>query len=99
MKNGSAIPYNFACKNLKRQHRRFQVEEGDHISMLNAFEAFEECERDRKFTNKRFLNHRALVRVGQIRAQLAKFIGRWKIEETSARENVFPVLKVDFFFY
>ena len=65
--------------------------------MLNAFEAFEECERDRKFTNKRFLNHRALVRVGQIRAQLAKFIGRWKIEETSARENVFPVLKVDFF--
>ena len=66
--------------------------------MLNAFEAFEECERDRKFTNKRFLNHRALVRVGQIRAQLAKFIGRWKIEETSARENVFPVLKVDFFY-
>ncbi|CBY31661.1 unnamed protein product [Oikopleura dioica] len=76
-----------------RNHRRFQVEEGDHISMLNAFETFEECERDRKFTNKRFLNHRALVRVGQIRTQLSKFIKRWRVEETSARENVFPVLK------
>ena len=62
--------------------------------MLNAFESFEECERDRKFTNKRFLNHKALVRVGQIRHQLSKFIKRWNIEETSARENVFPVLKV-----
>lgn len=77
-----------------RQHRRFQVEEGDHISMLNAFESFEECEGDRKFTNKRFLNHRALVRVQQIRKQLSKFIARWRIEETSVGDNVFPILKV-----
>ena len=33
------------------------------------------------------------MRVGQIRTQLSKFIKRWKVEETSARENVFPVLK------
>ena len=39
------------------------------------------------------LGKRALVRVGQIRTQLSKFIKRWKVEETSARENVFPVLK------
>ena len=77
-----------------RQHRRFQVEEGDHISMLNAFESFEECEGDRKFTNKRFLNHRALVRVQQIRKQLSKFMSRWRIKETHAGDNVFPILKV-----
>ena len=64
--------------------------------MLNAFESFEECEGDRKFTNKRFLNHRALVRVQQIRKQLAKFIGRWRIKETATGDNVFPILKVSF---
>jgi len=76
-----------------RQHRRFQVEEGDHISMLNAFESFEECKGDRKFINKRFLNYRALVRVQQIRKQLAKFIGRWRIKEVATGDNVFPILK------
>ena len=49
---------------------------------------------DRKFANKRFLNHRALIRVQQIRKQLSKFTGRWKIEETSCGDNVFPILKV-----
>lgn len=33
-----------ACKNLfllqARQHRKFAVEEGDHLTMLNVYEAF-----------------------------------------------------------
>ena len=49
---------------------RFAVGEGDLVTGLNAWHAWQESGRSGKWAHNHFLNHRTLLRAADIRAQL-----------------------------
>ncbi|CAN0208209.1 unnamed protein product [Ectocarpus sp. 6 AP-2014] len=51
----------------------FAVTEGDHITYLNVFNSFDETGNDSEWCKENCLNHRALVRAGEIRQQLSRY--------------------------
>ena len=61
-----------------RQKRRFSAAEGDHLSLLNVFNAFvaHAGRNQRRWCQKCCLNYRGLCRAAQIRDQLAKHMRR-----------------------
>lgn len=50
---------------------RFAVGEGDLMTALNAWQAWQDSRRLGKWAHNHFLNHRTLLRAADIRAQLA----------------------------
>ena len=53
---------------------RFAVAEGDLITFLNVWKAWEEAGRSRKWSQQNMVNHRTLLRAGDIRAQLQRHL-------------------------
>ncbi|CAM9265782.1 unnamed protein product [Ectocarpus fasciculatus] len=51
----------------------FAVTEGDHITYLNVFNSFDDSGNDSEWCKENCLNHRALVRAGEIRQQLSRY--------------------------
>ena len=58
------------------EHRKFQATEGDLITLLNAYEAFEENGKSRDWCMKYFLNYKGLLRVAEIQNQVTKLLGK-----------------------
>jgi len=54
----------------------FSVEEGDHFTLLNVYDAFVASNASSKFCRQHFLNHKGLVRAVEIRNQLNKLLHR-----------------------
>lgn len=50
----------------------FAVTEGDHITYLNVFNSFDDAGNDSEWCKENCLNHRTLVRAGEIRQQLSR---------------------------
>ena len=63
--------------------RKFWVEEGDHLSLLNAYNAFVK-HKSGKWCHDRYLNFKALSRAISIRQQLARYLKRFKVPMVSA---------------
>ncbi|KAI9488661.1 P-loop containing nucleoside triphosphate hydrolase protein [Zychaea mexicana] len=63
--------------------RKFWVEEGDHLSLLNVYNAFVK-HKSGKWCHDRFLNFKALSRAMSIRQQLARYLKRCKVPLVSA---------------
>ncbi|XP_076311319.1 putative ATP-dependent RNA helicase DHX35 isoform X2 [Tachypleus tridentatus] len=57
----------------------FSVKEGDHITLLNVYNAFIKENKSRKWCTQHFLNYKGLMRAEEIRKQLAKFLTKFKI--------------------
>lgn len=53
---------------------RFAVAEGDLITFLNVWKAWEEAGRSRKWSQQNMVNHRTLLRAGDIKAQLQRHL-------------------------
>ncbi|KAI7886457.1 P-loop containing nucleoside triphosphate hydrolase protein [Lichtheimia hyalospora FSU 10163] len=65
--------------------RKFWVEEGDHLSLLNVYHAFiNKGNRSGKWCHDRFLNFKALSRAISIRKQLTRYLRRFDIPLISA---------------
>ncbi|VDN06380.1 unnamed protein product [Thelazia callipaeda] len=74
--------------------RKFSVEEGDHLTMLNVFTNFMQNGRSKQWCAKHFLNYRGLRRAESIRNQLLSFMMRCDIPLKSCRDNgVKPILR------
>lgn len=78
-------------KKAAESHRRkFAVEEGDHLTYLNVYQAFiTKGKKESKWCRDNLLNYRALLRAVSIRGQLKRYLERFGIQtdETLSRHN------------
>ncbi|XP_020295918.1 probable ATP-dependent RNA helicase DHX35 [Pseudomyrmex gracilis] len=73
-------------------HRKFEVEEGDLLTLLNVYTAFDQ-NKTPAWCQKYFLNHKALRRATEIRVQMHKMLKRLNIPLTTCNGNVQQILK------
>lgn len=67
-------------KELESSKRKFAAEEGDHLTLLNAYRAFVSTGRkEGRFCHDHNLNFRAMTRAVSIRAQLKRYLERFGI--------------------
>jgi len=81
-------------KKMETTRRKFAVEEGDHITLLNVYQAFiTRGKKETKFCHDNYLNFKALTRAVSIRAQLKRYLERFGItvEETLSNANKQPL--------
>ncbi|XP_040588736.1 probable ATP-dependent RNA helicase DHX35 isoform X2 [Mesocricetus auratus] len=76
-----------------RVHRKFAVEEGDHLTMLNVYEAFIKHNKSSQWCQEHFLNYKGLVRAATVREQLKKLLAKFQIPKMSSEGDPDPVLK------
>ncbi|KAJ8592580.1 P-loop containing nucleoside triphosphate hydrolase protein [Rhizopogon salebrosus TDB-379] len=61
------------------ERRKFTAEEGDHLTLLNAFNAFTKYGRSSSWCKAHALNFRAMSRAVSIRSQLKKYMIRFNL--------------------
>ncbi|CZR53043.1 related to ATP-dependent RNA helicase [Phialocephala subalpina] len=85
-------------KKMETARRKFAVEEGDHITLLNVYQAFiTKGQKGSKFCHDNFLNFKAMTRAVSIRAQLKRYLERFglSVDETlSSNPNLQKPLTV-----
>ena len=68
-------------KAMESSRRKFAVEEGDHLTLLNVYQAFvTKGRKDAKWCRDNHLNHKSMVRAVSIRTQLKRYLERLGIE-------------------
>lgn len=79
-------------KNAESHRRKFAVEEGDHLTYLNVYQAFvTKGKKEPKWCRDNLLNFKALQRAVSIRSQLKRYLERFgiQVDETlSSRQLV-----------
>ena len=63
--------------------RKFEVEEGDLLTLLNIFIAYEKSGRNKAWCGAHFLRFKALKRAAELREQLFKVLNRFGVELNS----------------
>ncbi|XP_073930859.1 probable ATP-dependent RNA helicase DHX35 isoform X3 [Castor canadensis] len=76
-----------------RVHRKFAVEEGDHLTMLNVYEAFIKHNKNSQWCQEHFLNYKGLVRAAAVREQLKKLLVKFQVPKKSSEGDPDPVLR------
>ncbi|XP_010638372.1 probable ATP-dependent RNA helicase DHX35 isoform X3 [Fukomys damarensis] len=76
-----------------RMHRKFAVEEGDHLTMLNVYEAFIKHNKNSQWCQEHFLNYKGLVRAATVREQLKKLLVKFQVPKKSSEGDPDPVLR------
>ncbi|XP_076875098.1 putative ATP-dependent RNA helicase DHX35 isoform X2 [Brachyhypopomus gauderio] len=76
-----------------REHRKFSVAEGDHLTMLNVYEAFVKHQKSSQWCQERFLNYRGLVRAGAVRDQLRHMLNKFKVPRNSSEGDPDVILR------
>lgn len=59
--------------------RKFSVYEGDHITLLNVYEAFVKFKKSSKWCHENFLNYKGLCHAVKIREQFKKLLLQFKV--------------------
>jgi ATP-dependent RNA helicase DDX35 len=68
-------------KAMESSRRKFAVEEGDHLTLLNVYQAYvTKGRKDAKWCRDNHLNHKSMVRAVSIRTQLKRYLERLGIE-------------------
>jgi ATP-dependent RNA helicase DDX35 len=82
-------------KRMETARRKFAVEEGDHLTLLNVYQAFvTKGRKEAKFCHDHYVNFKAMTRAVSIRAQLKRYLERFglNVEETlSSNANKQPL--------
>lgn len=67
-------------KKMETSRRKFAVEEGDHLTLLNAYQAFvTKGKKEAKFCHENHLNYKSMSRAVSIRNQLTRYLERFNI--------------------
>ncbi|KAF2121705.1 P-loop containing nucleoside triphosphate hydrolase protein [Lophiotrema nucula] len=78
------IAHDGNLKQLDKVKRKFAVEEGDHITLLNVYEAFITTGRkDAQWCRSNFLNYKAMQKAVSVRNQLARHLEKLGISVSS----------------
>ncbi len=68
-------------KAMDSSRRKFAVEEGDHLTLLNVYQAFvTKGRKDAKWCRVNHLNHKSMQRAVSIRTQLKRYLERFGVE-------------------
>ncbi|KFA80500.1 hypothetical protein S40288_02078 [Stachybotrys chartarum IBT 40288] len=68
-------------KRMESSRRQFAVEEGDHLTLLNVYQAFvTKGKKEAKFCHEHNLNYKSLSRAVSIRAQLKRYMERFGVD-------------------
>lgn len=68
-------------KAMESSRRKFAVEEGDHLTLLNVYQAYvSKGRKDAKWCRDNHLNHKSMVRAISIRTQLKRYLERLGVE-------------------
>jgi ATP-dependent RNA helicase DDX35 len=68
-------------KAMESSRRKFAVEEGDHLTLLNVYQAYvTKGRKDAKWCRDNHLNHKSMVRAVSIRTQLKRYLERLGVE-------------------
>uniref|UniRef100_A0A8C9QAW3 DEAH-box helicase 35 n=1 Tax=Spermophilus dauricus TaxID=99837 RepID=A0A8C9QAW3_SPEDA len=92
IQNVFVIPSNQKSQAM-REHRKFAVEEGDHLTMLNVYEAFIKHKKSSQWCQEHFLNYKGLVRAATVREQLKKLLVKFQVPKKSSEGDPDPVLR------
>ncbi|KAI9847860.1 MAG: hypothetical protein M1838_000719 [Thelocarpon superellum] len=69
-----------AKKAQESARRKFAAEEGDHLTMLNVYQAFvTRGKKEAKWCRDHYLNHKSMTRAVSVRAQLKRYLERFEI--------------------
>jgi len=89
-----AVPKGSERMKARIEQRKFAVAEGDHVSLLNVYEAFVgEGGGSKGWCGSRYLNYKGLKRAGRIRQQLVKYLSRFDIKPRSCDGDIEAVQK------
>jgi ATP-dependent RNA helicase DDX35 len=82
-------------KGMETTRRKFAAEEGDHLTLLNVYQAFiTKGRKESKFCRDNYLNFKSMTRAVSIRAQLKRYLERFGInvdESLSTNANKTPL--------
>ncbi|KAL7950907.1 P-loop containing nucleoside triphosphate hydrolase protein [Trichoderma barbatum] len=70
---------------MESSRRKFAVEEGDHLTLLNVYQTFiTKGKKEARFCHEHNLNYKSMTRAISIRAQLKRYLERFniKVDET-----------------
>uniref|UniRef100_A0A915BN31 RNA helicase n=1 Tax=Parascaris univalens TaxID=6257 RepID=A0A915BN31_PARUN len=67
--------------------RKFSVEEGDHLTMLNVFTNFIDNGRSKQWCHNHYVNYRGLCRAENIRDQMLRLLRRYEVPIISCRKD------------
>lgn len=84
-------------KSMETARRKFAVEEGDHLTLLNVYKAFiTKGRKESKFCKDNYLNFKSMSRAISIRAQLKRYLERFgiNVDETLSSNANFTPLRV-----
>lgn len=74
--------------------RKFAVEEGDHLTLLNVYQAFvTKGKKDAKWCQQHFLNFKSMTRAVSIRNQLRRYLERFGIDVSETLSSSNDVLR------
>lgn len=75
------VQHNGGKDEAESARRKFAVEEGDHMTYLNVYQAFiTKGKKDSKWCRDNLLNYKSLTRAVSIRAQLKRYLERFGLE-------------------
>jgi ATP-dependent RNA helicase DDX35 len=75
-------------KSMETSRRKFAAEEGDHLTLLNAYQAFvTKGRKESKFCRDNHLNFKSMTRAVSIRAQLKRYLERFGINVDETLSN------------
>ena len=67
-------------KQLESARRKFAVEEGDHLTLLNVYQAFvTKGKKEARFCHENLLNFKSMTRAVSVRAQLKRYLERFGV--------------------
>ncbi|KAG1692966.1 putative ATP-dependent RNA helicase DHX35 [Nymphon striatum] len=88
---GQAAIQAVCADNIKAKHS-FSVKEGDHLTLLNVFTAFQQNP-TKSWCHQNFLNYKGLVRAVEIKSQLEKLLRKFKLKIISCEGDTDAVCR------
>jgi pre-mRNA-splicing factor ATP-dependent RNA helicase DHX16 len=76
-----------------KAHKNFQKPGGDHFTLLNIFNQWADSNYSQQFCHENFVQYKSLVRVRDIRDQLASLCDRVEVVIESLPNEVIPIQK------
>ncbi|XP_022084091.1 probable ATP-dependent RNA helicase DHX35 [Acanthaster planci] len=77
----------------ERAKRKFSVAEGDHITLLNVYEAFIKSGKNSRWCHENYLNYKGLCRALTVREQLRKLLKKFKVKMVSSEGDVDTIVR------
>ncbi|KAI1816421.1 P-loop containing nucleoside triphosphate hydrolase protein [Poronia punctata] len=82
------VQFDGGKKQAESARRKFAAEEGDHLTLLNVYQAFvTKGKKESKFCHENHVNFKALTRAVSIRGQLKRYLDRFGISVDESLRN------------